>query len=125
MIARFIFLSGAVNIIPREIQDRRFCVIESPVGQVRVRSISPDPFGGARGNDYIRLRGLAPKIGPLSRASGDDCQCGPCTQARLLPAVQAICDRRARPVHQGTVNWSDVHNEHAHDLLDVSPAIGR
>ena len=60
--------------------------------QVRVRASSPDPFAGLRGHDYIKARGLSPLV-RLNGVAGPDkeCTCEPCVQARLLPAVQRIC----------------------------------
>jgi len=118
-----VILSGAVNFLGNA-EDRRFHVIKKPSATVRVRISSPDPFGGARGHDYIRLRGLAPKVGSLSSASREkECQCYPCVQARLLPAVQAICDRRRNQIpieaFPTIVGWNDLNNDEVLALLDV------
>lgn len=58
---------------------------------IRVRAVAPDPFNGARGHDYIALRGLQPKIGRIDRpADIDNCQCQKCVQERLLPIVKSM-----------------------------------
>lgn len=92
---------------------------------VRIRSSAPDPFHGLRGRAYIDARGLDPKVSRRTLRNSADCSCATCMQLRMLPAVQSICDRRQHHTHQDEVNWRDVHNEHAHDLLDVPTIIGR
>lgn len=58
----------------------------------RIRATSPDPFNGARGHDYIRLRGLQPKtLRAAEIGDQETCPCAACLQARMLPAVQRIC----------------------------------
>lgn len=89
---------------------------------VRVRVSSPDPFNGARGHDYIRLRGLQPKIFAAGRVGDPEhCTCAPCVRARLLPAVQQICaaaERRAMAALP-PVDWRDITDERAHQLLEA------
>lgn len=120
---KIIFLSGAINFLG-EVTDRRFWPVEQPSPVIRIRSRAADPFGGARGHDYIRLRGLAPKIGTLSHADDANCQCGPCVRERMLPAVLAICNRRQHGVPPGCTAWNDLTDESIHDLLDIPTVIG-
>ena len=88
----------------------------------RTRVASPDPFNGARGHDYIRLRGLSPRVSMNGQPPAGECKCGPCVQVRLLPAVQALCAARDRrnstPLRE--VPWNDVGDETAHALLDAA-----
>lgn len=88
---------------------------------VRIRSIAPDPFNGARGHDYIKLRDLAKRVAFQGEPSqGGECQCAPCVRDRLLPAVQRICAspvERRKPTVLQAVPWNDLTNEVAQDLL--------
>ena len=87
---------------------------------VRIRSSAPDPFAGLRGHAYIRARGLTPKIGHMKAlATVDDCQCTPCLQARLLPAVLNICraQERRQLAQIAQTRWNDMADETTHDLL--------
>lgn len=88
---------------------------------VRTRFSSPDPFNGARGHEYIKLRGLAQRV-PFrgEQTANGDCQCPPCVSARLLPAVQRICRQpheRRQPSILQEVRWNDLTCNLAPDLL--------
>ncbi len=63
----------------------------------RVRYTLPDPLAGLKGHDYIAARRLTPRVGAKALRLVDECQCEPCVQQRLLPAVQAIVSNW--PVH--------------------------
>jgi hypothetical protein len=92
VMTNFIFLTGAVDALKSEPEDRRFFAVIDAPGQVRVRTSAQDPFAGLRGHDYIKARGLSPMITPRGRLQlAADCECAACVRERLLPAVQRIC----------------------------------
>ncbi len=65
---------------------------------VRVRLSAPDPLAGLCGQDYIRARNLRPKVGPMRAPQlAEECQCLPCVQARMLPAVLRLLDAWSAP----------------------------
>lgn len=94
---------------------------------VRIRSSAPDPFHGLRGHAYIRARGLVPRVGRMATPESiEDCQCRPCTQARLLPAILNICraEERRRTQQIGQPDWNDLADESVLDLLAAPSSLG-
>lgn len=91
----------------------------------RIRTSAPDPFAGLRGHAYINARGLSRRVQIKGMPSpAEDCQCAPCMQQRLLPAVLQIC--AAREHHTATnreePQWNNPLDDAAHELLAASEA---
>lgn len=94
---------------------------------VRIRCSAPDPYQGLRGRAYIQARGLTPKIGPMRNIqAAEDCRCQACEQARLLPAVLAICEshERRKITDRPQPMWNNLADESLHELLDL-PLVAR
>lgn len=92
---------------------------------VRIRTSAPDPFAGLRGHAYINARGLSRRVQIKGMPSpAEDCQCAPCVQQRMLPAVLRICAPREHqqsdvPAHP---QWNNLHDDAAHELLATTEA---